>query len=128
LAVGFSRDGRTLLTADALKTIRMWAVARELAPTSDIAHGGPVRSVALSPDGRMAATGSFDRHARLWGPGQNANPWKMPHGNYVADVLFSPDGRTLLTTDWGDSARFWDVTSGQPKPAGPLRHEKRIRA
>ncbi|MDQ4135238.1 MAG: WD40 domain-containing protein, partial [Pseudomonadota bacterium] len=29
-------------------------------------HGGPVRALAVSPDGRLALSGSFDQSAILW--------------------------------------------------------------
>jgi WD40 repeat protein len=35
------------------------------------AHGGPVRAIAVAPDGRSLATASIDKTAKLW---RLANP------------------------------------------------------
>ncbi|MBM3580455.1 MAG: hypothetical protein FJX37_00625, partial [Alphaproteobacteria bacterium] len=37
-----------------------------------VGHGGIVRAVAVSPDGRRIATGSFDYSARLWDFGEQS--------------------------------------------------------
>jgi Flp pilus assembly protein TadD len=61
-----------------------------------------VLSVAFSPDGKTALTGSWDRTARLWdvetglplGP-----PWLHPTA--VMSAAFSPDGATVVTGSEG---------------------------
>jgi WD40 repeat protein/serine/threonine protein kinase len=75
--------------------------------------------VAYSPDGRFVATGSKDRHARLWDAltGRlHGSP--LVHPYFVASVAFSPDGKRLLTGGGSDDgmqgdARLWDVATGR---------------
>ena len=55
-----------------------------------VGHGGPVASVAFSPDGQWLATGSFDETARVW---------KIESGDLVAEAcarLF----RNLTWDEW----------------------------
>jgi WD40 repeat protein/tetratricopeptide (TPR) repeat protein len=86
-------------------------------------HDEAVWSVAFSPDGRTALTGSGDGTARLW-DAVTGRPigQPMPHQSNVSSVAFSPDGRTALTGSGDGTARLWDAASGQPI-GQPLQHE-----
>ena len=58
-------------------------------------HGGPVRALAISPDGRTAISGSFDQSAILWSLSRNAAEQVLRfHDGAVNAVAMLPDGRT----------------------------------
>ncbi len=121
LAVAFTPDGRTLVTASRDRTARFWDAETGQALGGAIRHGGWVNALALSPDGRAVLTGSDDATGRLWSVPDGA-PLTTPlrHLRPVKAVAFSPDGRLLLTTGEDATAQFWEARLGQP--AGePLR-------
>jgi len=74
-------------------------------------HTG-MRSVALSPDGEWAATGSWHgKDTRVWNARTGALVETLPGGD--AHVAFSPDGRWLVTGT-AEEYGFWKVGTWQP--------------
>ncbi len=76
-------------------------------------HGGSVRSVAFSPDGKQVLTGSEDKTAVLRDvqSGKTLQTWQ--HGDWVKNVVFSPDGKQVLTGSEDKTAVLRDVQSGK---------------
>ena len=117
-SVTFSPDGRTLATASADGTVRLWDIHSlhhpALLGTPLTGHTDGVTSVAFSPDGRALATGSMDHTARLWDVGDPRHPGSLGtltgHTQGIASVAFSPDGRTLATGSADGTARLWDIS------------------
>jgi len=61
-------------------------------------HGGFVKGVAVSADGRQAATASFDYSAKLWDIGSQRELRSFDaHGGGVNAVAFVPGAREILT-------------------------------
>src|SRR5919109_5525400 len=59
-------------------------------------HGGPVRSLAISPDGKSAISGSFDSSAIVWSLSRNAAEQVLRfHESAVNAVAVAPDGRIV---------------------------------
>ncbi len=78
-----------------------------------LGHSSVVRSVAFSPDGKTALSGSGDNTARLWDLATGREIRKLEgHSGVVRSVAFSPDGNTPLSGSRDGTMRLWNLQSG----------------
>jgi WD40 repeat protein len=96
-------------------TIRFWdgETGKQLRKLS---HGGWIRDVALSPDGRLLVSNSLDDTVSLWDFATGKKTYALAgHGRMGGRraVVFAPDGKSFLA--WGDDMylRRWDVRTGK---------------
>jgi cytochrome c len=81
-------------------------------------HGGPVRALAISPDGTQAVSGSFDTSAIRWSLARNAAEQVLRfHDGAVNAAVFLRDGRIATS---GEDARIAIWRPGEPQPATVL--------
>jgi cytochrome c len=77
-------------------------------------HGGPVRSLSISADGKNAISGSFDTSAIIWSLTRNAAEQVLRfHESAVNAVAILPDGRYVTGGEDGKIA-IW--SAGEAKP------------
>jgi cytochrome c len=77
-------------------------------------HGGPVRALAISPDGTRAVSGSFDTSAIRWSLKRNVAEQVMRfHDDAVNAVAYLKDGRIVTG---GADAHIAIWTPGKQKP------------
>jgi WD40 repeat protein len=115
--IAFSLDGRQLITGSEDGAIRVWDVdsgeeLRYLRLVEPLGRGRKtaIRSIALSPDGRLLASASD----RVW-------LWEIDNGTalrslgevrgWVESIAFSSDGRFLASAS-GKTVQVWDTQSG----------------
>ncbi|MHC4995740.1 MAG: WD40 domain-containing protein [Planctomycetota bacterium] len=110
--VEFSPDGRYLATDGPGFSITIsdavtGGVTREL-----FGHGGPIRSLKWSPDGRYVASSSG--RVRVWDPstGRAVNELNGHDGNVFA-LAWSPDSARLASGANDVLIKIWDVGSGR---------------
>ena len=72
-----------------------------------------IRSFAFSSDGRLLASGSYDKTARIWNARTGKLLHVLQHTGYVLAERFSRDGQSLVTSSQDGAAYLWDVPSGQ---------------
>jgi WD40 repeat protein/serine/threonine protein kinase len=101
---------------------------------SPLSHLSAAHSVALSPDGKLLATGTQAGVVRIWQArtGTVLKEFKA-HGAGAWTVAFSPDGRQLATGGFDGMIYLWDVETilqgkpdEDPKPSFPLEPTQRV--
>jgi eukaryotic-like serine/threonine-protein kinase len=108
--VAFSPDGKTLLTASADGTAKVWDIATRHAIHS-LQHPDDVSAAIFSPDGDLVVTACYDGNVRLW----NTSDWNVKRifaeGDRAVGVSMSPDGR-LLAIASVTGVKLRDMASG----------------
>jgi len=71
-----------------------------------------IHAIAISPNGRILASASFDQTARLWNleSGQPISS-ALQHPARVSCISFLADGKLLATGCYDNNAYTWDVTA-----------------
>ncbi|VTR97370.1 WD40 repeat domain-containing protein [Tuwongella immobilis] len=95
-----------------------------------IGHDEAIYSTAVTPDGSIIATGSFDKTIRLWDRATGAplrtyysNPINpQGHTNLVLAVAISPDGKFLASAGSDNQVRYWNLPDRKPQQELALGH------
>ncbi len=78
-------------------------------------HGGPIKGIAVSPDGQSILTASFDSSVGLWGA--QTPTWLEAHRAAVNTVLFVDDTRAVSSGDDFD-LYLWNLQSSESQLLG----------
>jgi len=110
----YASDGKHLLTIGG-NDATLWN-SDTLKPVMRYSPHGAVASAAMSPDGKLVVTGSWDHSAKIWeaASGRAIRRLAGGHTGYINAAEFSPDGKVVLTASDDGTARLWDVATGQP--------------
>jgi WD40 repeat protein len=109
-AVVFSPDGR-FLAAAANRTVHIWDTQDWNKIVERTAHGGPIYSIAFSPDSKRLATAGEDHMVKLWPIRMELEQLTLAgHDGPVRSVAFSPDGSSIVTASEDGTARVWTTS------------------
>jgi len=116
--VTFSTDGSQLFAAAGepglFGEVRQWSVADGKLVRVFEGHGDAIYSLALSPNGKILVTGSYDQKIKLWDveSGKELNTLSG-HNGAVFGLAFRPDGKILASASADRTVKLWNVESGK---------------
>ena len=113
-AIALSPDGQTLVSAS-FGTIRIWNVRTgRLVRTLNSVHSKKsVKTVAVSPDSSILASGGGDNNVILWDLKTGRRMRTIAaHKAAVNEIAFSRDGQTLASGSDDKTVRLWNVRTG----------------
>lgn len=117
-ALVFSSDGAFLFAAGGQPglsgEVREWNVADGTLARTFSGHRDAIYSAALSPDGKILATGSYDQKIKLWDVESGKELRTLSgHNGAIYGLAFRPDGKILASASGDRTVKLWDVASGE---------------
>src|SRR5205823_3006852 len=96
------------------KTLRLWDLVTGRTKHILAGHTGPVRALAIMPDGQRAISASADQTLRIWDleSGQVLHTL-VGHKGEVGIVHITPDGKRAVSGSQDGTLRVWDLNRGE---------------
>ena len=102
-----------MLASGGFRVAKLWRRPRDVR-RSNLASTDAVTSVAVSPDGKVAATGSADNSIKLWNLETGETTVALDgHSATVSSLQFSDYGDKLVSASADKTIRVWDPVNGK---------------
>jgi len=116
----FIDDARALTGSDD-GTLALWALDSGKMLRRFKGHEAKVLDVAVSPDGKLAASASWDRTVGLWRISDGSLIARLKgHEGPVNTVAFAADGAHLFSGSYDGSIRLWRTDGESAEPVRPV--------
>ncbi len=116
-AVAFSPDGDAVYAAGGeagiVGEVKRWKTSDGTLQQSFEGHLDAAYALAVSPDGKLIATGAYDQKIRLWDTvtGKEVALLKG-HNGAVNGLSFRPDGKVLASASADRTVKLWSIPTG----------------
>ena len=114
-AIKFIQNDRIVSASDD-NTLKIWDLKTGTATMTFSDHSKPIRGLAVSPDGKLIASGGGDSKIiiRDASTGEITNQF-VAHDDWVRSLDFSPNGQALASGGDDKVVKIWDVETGELK-------------
>lgn len=112
-----TRDGSTVITTDAYQHLVFWPLGAD----GQLGEGAGIQadfgqpSLALSPNGKLLATASWEKKLTLWDVAQKTKLQEHELPEPLRYAAFSPDGAVLVAGTTTNTFYYWQMAEGAGK-------------
>jgi eukaryotic-like serine/threonine-protein kinase len=112
--LGFSGNGRRLLTAGADRILRVWDLSIHQPISTLVGHGAAIGLARLSDDGQRVASFGTDGALKLWDAVRDGPPSFVTNSGreWTPGVAFGPEMKWLAAGSGNGEILVWDMSSG----------------
>jgi WD40 repeat protein len=111
----FTPDGKTVLSGGANGQLHAYEIESSKVARF-VGHTGYVWALAVSPDGRLAASGAADKTINIWNAKTGELIVTLFHGDDGEWVMWTPQGYYISSPD-GDKIVGWQINKGPDQAA-----------
>jgi WD40 repeat protein/mono/diheme cytochrome c family protein len=116
-AVAFSPDGDAVYAAGGeagiVGEVKRWKTSDGTLQQSFEGHLDAAYALAVSPDGKLIATGAYDQKIRLWDTATGKEVALLKgHNGAVNGLSFRPDGKVLASASADRTVKLWSIPTG----------------